>query len=193
MWWGSTKFVLLTSDTYNTYTQGIPISDPPQTFRQAVELTRLLGYKYLWIDSLYILQDSHEDWTNESSMMGEIYAHCLLNMAATAFADGNGGLFDQPANLLISPCLLESWDESENMEHFSLYLVNVWQNGVEDTALGKRGWVIQERILSPRVVHFASNQIFWQCCTLKSAGLLPVEVVDEDDELKKVAPYPRQL
>ena len=123
-------------------------------------------------------------------MMGEIYAHGLLNIAATASADGNGGLFNQRVDLLTSPCLLESRDASDNVQHFSLYPADAWQTGVEDTALGKRGWVIQERILSPRVLHFASNQMFWECCTEKGAEILPVEVVDEDGELKKVAPYP---
>jgi hypothetical protein len=61
---------------------------------------------------------------------------------------------------------------------------------VGDTPLGGRGWVVQERILSPRVVHFSSNQLFWDCCQEKAAELLPTVVVGDDGELKKVAPYP---
>jgi hypothetical protein len=168
---------MLTSKSHETYSQAIPLSQLTDTFEHAVRLTYLLGYQYLWIDSLCIIQDSQEDWRKESSMMGEIYANGLLNIAATASSDGSGGLFHQPANSPASPLILKSLDESGNTEHFSCYPTDLWVNEVEEAPLGRRGWVIQERILSPRVVHFASTQIFWDCCQEKGAELLPPEAV----------------
>lgn len=43
-----------------------------QSFKDALRITRCLGYKYLWIDSLCIIQDDEADWRKESSkMVGE--------------------------------------------------------------------------------------------------------------------------
>jgi hypothetical protein len=45
----------------------------PATFFDATIITRELGYRYLWIDSLCIVQDFLEDWEAESQNMGNIY------------------------------------------------------------------------------------------------------------------------
>jgi hypothetical protein len=38
----------------------IPLGSFPQTFKDAVEIARLLGIKYLWIDSMCIIQDGDQ-------------------------------------------------------------------------------------------------------------------------------------
>lgn len=45
----------------------------PKTFQDAVTLCRELGIKYLWIDSLCIIQNDEADWVTESAKMGSIY------------------------------------------------------------------------------------------------------------------------
>ncbi|KAF7542797.1 hypothetical protein G7Z17_g11265 [Cylindrodendrum hubeiense] len=58
-------------------------------FRDAVDLTRNLGIRYLWIDALCIIQDSKSDWAVESLLMGSVYAHATLNIAASSSPDSN--------------------------------------------------------------------------------------------------------
>jgi Heterokaryon incompatibility protein (HET) len=53
--------------------QRILWQDFPLTFRHAIEITRWLNVRYLWIDSLCILQSSEEDWGQELARMGLIY------------------------------------------------------------------------------------------------------------------------
>jgi hypothetical protein len=53
----------------------------PPAFRDAIKVTRRMGYRYLWIDSLYILQDSYEDWEMESALMQEYYQNAMLTIA----------------------------------------------------------------------------------------------------------------
>ena len=65
----------------------------PKTFRDAVDCAHRLGVRYVWIDSLCIIQDSNEDWLHQSSLMAEIYAMALLNIAATSSANAEEGLF----------------------------------------------------------------------------------------------------
>jgi hypothetical protein len=66
----------------------------PANFHDACIATRKLGYQYLWIDSLCIIQDSKEDWEIESAKMGDIYMRASLTLAAAAAKDSDGGMFE---------------------------------------------------------------------------------------------------
>lgn len=71
--WGSQTPLTTTTETLQLRSQGIAPENLPATFRDAIQITRQLGFKYIWIDSLCILQDSRADWLVESSAMREIY------------------------------------------------------------------------------------------------------------------------
>jgi len=73
--------------------EGIALSDLPATFLEAIKLTRRLGIRCLWIDSLCIIQDSSEDWDTESVRMFDIYKNSYLNIGAAGALDADGGLF----------------------------------------------------------------------------------------------------
>ena len=64
-----------------------------KTFKDAIKVIRRLKVKYLWIDSLYIIQDSNTDWLYESSLMSNVYKYSFCNLAASAAADDHSGLF----------------------------------------------------------------------------------------------------
>lgn len=63
------------------------------TFRDAIVVTRRLGMRYLWIDSLCIIQDSKPDWLYESSRMSNVYKYAHCNIAATASESDASGMF----------------------------------------------------------------------------------------------------
>ncbi|KAI9744110.1 MAG: hypothetical protein M1818_002262 [Claussenomyces sp. TS43310] len=65
----------------------IPWSTIPEAFQDAIRITRGLGCKYIWIDSLCIIQDDEQDWARESGKMAETYSASYLNIAATEYAD----------------------------------------------------------------------------------------------------------
>ena len=76
---------------------GITIGSLAKTFRDAIWLTLKLGKKYLWIDSLCIIQNDEDDWLIESRQMRHIYWYSYLTIAATNAKDDNDGflrLFD---------------------------------------------------------------------------------------------------
>lgn len=74
--------------------EGISISKLPQIFRDAIIVTRQFGYRYLWIDSLCIIQDSSEDWNKESAKMAEIYSRAALTISADASQSAHHGMFE---------------------------------------------------------------------------------------------------
>jgi hypothetical protein len=89
--WGTSHRITTTKATLAEHKAGIPTDALPKTFKEAVELSRNLFVRYLWIDSLCIVQDDPTDWESEASRMGSVYANCLLAIAASSSKDDSGG------------------------------------------------------------------------------------------------------
>ncbi|KAF2457283.1 heterokaryon incompatibility protein-domain-containing protein, partial [Lineolata rhizophorae] len=137
--WGNPEGVLRTlSDNIHIHLESIPFDDLSKTFKDAVRITKELGLCYLWIDSLCIVQDDLHDWQEESAKMPEIYQNAYVTIAATASPGSHRGcLFPRdPANRT---------------------------NSLDKSPLHQRGWVVQETVLSQRIIHFAEDQLFWSC------------------------------
>lgn len=79
--WGKTATTKLTIATLEEHLEAIPLATMPQNFGDAIMVTRLLGIRYLWIDSLCIIQNSTEDWLQESAKMGDTYKDSLITIA----------------------------------------------------------------------------------------------------------------
>lgn len=119
-----------------------------------------------------IVQDDLEDWARESKLMASIYGSSYINLAATSAVDGNVGLF---------------FDRDSS--HVWRHRVQVRATGVERqydcvedgiyeacmfrSPLAERAWVIQERLLAPRALHFSSTQLFWECNSLNACEVFP--------------------
>jgi hypothetical protein len=84
-----------TRQTLAQHLKSIPMSSLPKTFQDAVVATRALGFHFLWIDSLCIVQDDENDWRRESQMMGTVYERAVITLAASAAPDSTHGLFVQ--------------------------------------------------------------------------------------------------
>lgn len=160
--WGKTVTIKLTSHTFEERLRGIPMADMPRNFRDAIVVTRILGIRYLWIDSLCIIQDSSEDWLQESAKMGEIYKNCLITIAATnAHESAAGFLSNRSAEVA---CHLRM-DRDLTIPVYVRPKIE-WYGSAEIVGpLSRRGWVLQERLLPLRILHFGGQQIMWQCRT----------------------------
>lgn len=130
----------------------------PQTLLDAVHVTRQLGVQYLWIDSLCIIQDSADDWEREASNMAEIYANAYCTIAATRAEDGHGG-FLQPRSQRESVAIRPP----NGVPYYVCDVIDDFRHDVESSTLNQRGWVLQERALSPRTIYFAESQVYWEC------------------------------
>jgi hypothetical protein len=72
---------------------GLRYAELPKTFRDAIDVTRAMGYEYLWIDSLCIIQDSADDWKKEARRMAIIYDNAVFTIAAMDAENSSHGLF----------------------------------------------------------------------------------------------------
>jgi hypothetical protein len=152
--------------------QGIPVSELPRTIQEAIELTRRLEIPYLWVDRLCIIQDDTNDWTDQAEKMCDIYEGACITISAFGAAGGDDGLFltriDTPSvriacstdgDIIGHMNIAHPWEISDNaFEGSSTFEVELRTN-----AWGSRAWVMQERLLSRRIVHFGRHQIYWEC------------------------------
>jgi hypothetical protein len=89
---GPLDITKLTLANYKTLCRAIDYETLPPTFRDTIDITRLLSIQYLWIDSVWIMQDSDEDWQRQAPQVGQIYHHSWCHLAATAAKDGRDGI-----------------------------------------------------------------------------------------------------
>lgn len=189
--WDSTMLTKLTSTNLTQYRQKIPMDNLPCTFKDALHVARRLEIRFIWIDSLCILQDSVEDWLQESSLMGKIYECSYCNIAAAAAAEGSGRLYADRDTDFMSPFKIDIIWKGHQRSYYCL-IRGFWHIGVTKALLNRRGWVLQERLLSPRTLSF-NSQLFWECRELKACEAAPngfrkcmdlsPDDVDDDSEL----------
>lgn len=165
--WGGFSPMITTSENLEQRTQAILMSDIPKTFRDAVQITRHLGVRHLWIDSLCIIQNSKDDWAIEAARMGDVYRYSYLNIAANASKGANAGIFTHRSDAAKRVKLvLKSRAGNDEAELFVRR--GKWDDysyGLSDEAstLASRGWVLQESVLSPRTLHYTKQQMLWEC------------------------------
>ena len=164
----------LTSSNLKDLREGFSIDQLPRTFRDAIIITQRLGVRYLWIDSLCIIQDSKEDWLQEGGRMADVYTHALCNIAASGAYDSDGGCYmGRDASAASGSIFDSSWSNMEN-NTFHIAQKWLWDEVVEDAPLYRRAWVLQERLLAPRILHFGRTQLAFECRELRACETFPI-------------------
>lgn len=162
--WGGPQEHSLRNDNLADYrTPGALTEEilPPVIF-DALIATEALGERYLWIDSLCIVQDDEVDKANYLSVMDTIYAHAVVTIVNAASGDTSSGLpgirkpvhrrTQQPFELN-GAWLTEALDPGHSS--YGGYL--------DRCKWSTRGWTFQEGLLSRRCLIFTADQIYWQC------------------------------
>jgi hypothetical protein len=150
-----------TASTLASYKESLPIAKLPRTFRQAIDFTRALGIPYLWVDSLCIIQDDRSDWEQEAAAMADIYTNCFVTIAASASEDSEGGLF---AEQDVGYCKVGSLHCNDgDILPLCMRKEPIHFPQAKDYPLARRGWLLQERLLSPRTIYFLGTELMFEC------------------------------
>jgi hypothetical protein len=170
--WGNAPFTKLLKDNSNAFAQSIGFEQLPQTFKDALKITRKLGLDYLWIDSLCIIQDSEQDWQVEAGQMSSVYGGSYVNIAAFSGKSAHEG------------CLFRSEDKIDGFQarvtaaghpsavvQFERY--DAYRNAVTSSHLATRAWTFQEKILPLRTIHFGHWGTLWECASKVATVDLP--------------------
>ncbi|KAM6513277.1 hypothetical protein FALCPG4_015720 [Fusarium falciforme] len=160
--WGTDKFLTLTTENITRLKRQIEPTELPKCFQEAVITARRLGGRYLWIDSLCIMQDSPQDWAIESGDMHRVYSNGICNLATSNQSAANRGLFCSRNPAEGAPLTVEAWwRDRDHVERVGLY-PNFSDLFTSYAPLYRRSWVAQEQELSPRTIHMAPFPI-WEC------------------------------
>ncbi|KAI3324944.1 HET-domain-containing protein [Xylariaceae sp. AK1471] len=145
-------------DNLERHKKNIEFQKLPRTFQDAVTITRDLGIKYIWIDSLCIIQEDQDDWENEAGKMEDVFSSAYCTIAASSARSClEGFIHDRQPR----PCIAVK--DQAGGEVYYCKNIDDFHGDVETGVLNQRGWVLQERALSRRTIHFTSNQIYWEC------------------------------
>ncbi|KAF8859341.1 HET-domain-containing protein [Acephala macrosclerotiorum] len=167
--WGGIDFLKLTTRMLDTFKTSVPFDLLTRTFRDAINVTLDLGLRYIWIDSLCIIQDSVQDWDIEAGRMSSVYGGSSINIAASGARDGSEGLFLKPPNFIGGAYFPPSFITAP----YAVALFGLYSSGIPNTHLASRAWAFQERLLSPRTLHFGKTELFWECRTHDACESFP--------------------
>lgn len=174
--WGSTQPLRTTLTTFPSHCQSLPVEKLPKLFQDAILITRRLEYRYLWIDSLCIIQDSREDWEREISRMGSIYKHCVFMISADLCRASRESIFADRVDLkyVQQGCCSSNTGLRGTIATYPLEVRQKFEDR-STLPLRARAWTLQEDILSPRTLKWTREQLVWNCRSTKRSEEAPME------------------
>ena len=171
----------LTSSSEQDFKKLIPWQPLPDTFKDAIKVTRKLrsafGVSYIWIDALCVIQDSVEDWQQESSAMGDTYRSSLCNLAACVGPDSYSGLFQDCDPFSSHTCVVRAAMGDSAQAFYEIENHETLHTDVESSYLESRAWVVQEILLAPRILYFTPHRLIWECGSLGASEKAPNEML----------------
>ncbi|KAL0468604.1 heterokaryon incompatibility protein domain-containing protein, partial [Neurospora intermedia] len=120
--WGDANRLKLQKSNMVDLLKHISITELPTTYREGISITLALGFSYIWIDSLCIIQDDEQDWAKEAAMMKDVFEHCSINLSATAAPDSSQSNFTHRDPTSIPPLeidtLNQKWEGPGQSKHW---------------------------------------------------------------------------
>ncbi|KAL8334577.1 hypothetical protein RB598_009039 [Gaeumannomyces tritici] len=147
----------------------------PLTVRDAAATTRGLKVRYLWVDALCIMQgpspEARADWEAESGRMGDVYKGAYLTLVAAAAASVHEGIFhsSQCNRFSYTEVVLRSVLRPEFNGAVRLGRYQEYPPVLKGTPLYHRGWALQERVLSRRLLVYSSDRVMWECQQMRQS------------------------
>lgn len=170
-----------TKDNVLAHCEGMALNKFPKTFRDAINITRGLGLRYLWIDCLCIIQDSIEDWILEVNRMVDVYQNAYITLAADLAPHSDAGLFITACATNGVPQVRQFSQVDDAGICHQIFVRRAWpkpgkncrRGDVENSRscyvseavskLSSRAWALQENVLSARTAHFTNTELLWEC------------------------------
>ena len=152
-----------------------------QTIRDAVTVCRAIDIQWLWVDVLCIIQDDPVDKSQEIVRMGDIFRSATLTLVAATASSSEKGFLNSTFSEVCQPFQRFTYPCPDGKTGF-IYLLK-HPPGQEIFAIERRGWTMQERLLSTCLLFFSPGRVDWVCraCHLYAgaSGSLSVNLIDD--------------
>ena len=214
--WGHKPFLRTLAGSLEAHKSEIAWERLPQSFQDAIAFTRHLGIRYLWIDSLCIVQDDQHDWRREAAKMASVYQGAALVISAARSDGAYGGLYadvpdthkthtvafvpgrrqrddddfddggdDNPSSPSATPQILLV---RHSLAHAHRLLTPHHPQTTALLPIFARAWVLQERFLSPRLVHFGPHELSFECLASTTCQCTPLPTETETTAVTQAQP-----
>ncbi|KAI5921527.1 heterokaryon incompatibility protein-domain-containing protein [Camillea tinctor] len=162
--WGGPQEVSLTRENLYDLQRGpLDSASLPQTFKDAILTTQMLGLEYLWIDALCIIQNDPVDKAREITRMCSIYENSIVTIVAATASSVRDG-FLKPVSIFnerYPSCEIQVSLEGNNPS--TLTFTPLHTHHTDDFPINKRGWTFQEASIPPRLLVFGDLEPFFRC------------------------------
>ncbi|CAI6339481.1 unnamed protein product [Periconia digitata] len=170
--WGKPAITCITTQrNVERYYEKIELSTLAKTFREAVEITCGINIRYLWIDSLCIVQDDKDEWEQEAAKMARIYEDATITISATSAGNSQDGC----GITTVFPPAVQLSSKVPSDTNTTLIAIRDSTSGpleqevksiLLNSPMNSRAWILQERLLSRRILHATTSLFVWQCATV---------------------------
>ncbi|KAI0888329.1 heterokaryon incompatibility protein-domain-containing protein [Annulohypoxylon maeteangense] len=180
--WGTARIITTVRANIEDHKRAIKFGSLPQTFKDAIQIVQKFQLRYIWIDSLCIIQDDTDDWEKEAAQMADVYRNAYFVLGATRGESDTIGFLSPrqraPGSTVFSdftfsplPPLLHRWTTGVDM--------------MKNEPLSDRAWCLQERYLARRMLMYGSTQAAWECAELR-ASEDGESIYEEGDQLSRI-------
>ncbi|KAK6723777.1 hypothetical protein SNK04_002621 [Fusarium graminearum] len=174
----------LLRDNCISFQTGQHDKDVPRNYQDVFVLCRKLDIRYVWIDSLCIVQDSADDFLREASTMTEVYANAFCTFSI-CWESPDG--FLRPRDTRTIPrdgpfsstrkCFLDRYVFVQDQNELLM--------AIGQAPVNKRGWVFQEQLLSSRILYVGNDQFYWECAGGQFCETDPDELFERGADHKR--------
>ncbi|KAI1272566.1 heterokaryon incompatibility protein-domain-containing protein [Xylaria sp. FL0933] len=167
--WGASESVplMLVDENLSELQSRIDEEQLPKTHRDVFQIARDLGFRYVWIDALCIVQYNREEWERESRRMTYVYGNSALTIVAGRAADAREGFVENRLRQSVGPCAISYYEYNNELPRDEKReMGKIWLSLPRSPHFGpvyERGWCFQEAMLSPRALVFGEEQLVFIC------------------------------
>ncbi|PLN78625.1 HET-domain-containing protein [Aspergillus taichungensis] len=192
--WGPAQTYTLRTSSHEQLRRGLDPARLPKTLRDAMEVTARLGFRYIWIDALCIIQDSPDDLAAELPQMASIYQQGALTIIVASATSADKGFLLPPQGLhdRFTPVQIGPSDADEKRGvSFFVGDTSMQAQSFQKEPILLRAWTLQESTMSPRRLFFASDGVSWECteCVITYLGASPIFDTDFLSLCKRASRY----
>ena len=159
--WGTGQSLTTTKATLHENKAGILFDRIPKTLLDAINVTKSLGFRYLWVDALCILQNDSDDWLRESTQMEKVYGNAQVVLAAAVATSSSEGFLRNRLPYTDGVCTVSSWGQTT--PPFTIKYRLACSDSISPAPLDTRAWAFQERTLARRYLMFGEKEMKWVC------------------------------
>lgn len=157
--WGSVASIFrATKSNFDSLLSSLPEQALPRTIRDSIWLAKQLGQRYIWVDSICIIQDAYEDWEQNARIMNLVYGSSVFTICAASGADCDHGLDGLRETSRRASTITESYRHG-----MTLMASRLAESYISTSPWNQRAWTFQERLTSKRCLILVDGRVYFQC------------------------------